>query len=336
MTVVTGSSGHVGGNLIRSLLARGREVRAVIRTDTRAIDGLDVEVVRADVLDPESLVRAFEGADTVFHLAALISIIGDQGGKVHRTNVDGPRNVVEACLKCGVKRLVHFSSIHAYEQAPQDATLDECRDFVPGRAPAYDRSKAAGQRAVLSAVERGLSAVIVNPTAVIGPHDYKPSRMGAVICALARGRFPGLVEGGFDWVDVRDVVAGALAAEQKGRPGQNYLLSGRFRTVAGLAKVVADVTGTPAPRFVSPLWLAAIGAPFVEGWCRMTGGFPLYTRESLHALKGNRDVSHAKAAEELGYSARPLEETIRDTVTWFRERGVLPPASAGGASASST
>lgn len=323
MTVVTGAAGHVGGNLVRALLAKGRKVRAVVRNDTRALDGLGVEVVRADVLDLDSLVRAFEGAEVVYHLAALISIIGDQGGKVSRTNVEGPRNVVEACLRNKVRRLVHFSSIHCYEQAPANEVLDETRRFVDERAPAYDRSKVGGQREVMAAVSKGLDAVVVNPTAVIGPYDFKPSRMGAVLIAMARGRFPGLVEGGFDWVDVRDVVAGALAAEERGRTGENYLLGGQFRPVKDIAVEVSKVTGAPVPRFVSPLWLAALGAPFAEAWSRMTGGFPLFTRESLKALRGNQHVSSAKAQRELGYAARPFEETIRDTLHWFREAGML-------------
>ena len=323
MVVVTGATGHVGGNLVRALLAEGRQVRAVVRDDARAVEGLPVERVRADVLDLDSLKAAFDGADVVYHLAALISITGPQGGKVQAINVGGPRNVVAACLDRKVRRLVHFSSIHAYRSDPFDQPLDETRAFVPDGSPAYDTSKAAAQREVLASVEKGLEAVVVNPTAVIGPNDFKPGRMGAVIRMLVRRKMPALIDGGFDWVDVRDVVAGAMAAEKQGRPGQNYLLGGHWSTFGELAQIVGKVSGVKVPTAVTPMWLAHVGAPFVAAWSAITKTMPLYTTEALHALKSNRCVSHQKAARELGYSSRPLEQTLGDTVAWFRDAGQL-------------
>lgn len=318
MVVVTGAAGHVGGNLVRALLDQGRRVRVLVRGDTRALEGLDVERVQGDVLDLDSLKAAFDGAEVVFHLAALISITGGQHGRVHRVNVEGPRNVATACLDRKVRRLVHFSSIHAYAPRPKDRPVDETRPFVGEDAPAYDRSKALGQQEVLAAVQRGLDAVIVNPTAVIGPHDYKPSRMGAVQRMLYRRKMPSLVAGGFDWVDVRDVVAGALAAERQGRTGQNYLLSGHWASFPEFARLVQQVTGIPVPSLVVPLWLAYVGAPFVQAVAGLTGTMPLYTLEALHALRCYGPVSHEKAATELGYRPRPLEETLRDTWEWWR------------------
>lgn len=324
--VVTGAAGHVGGNLLRMLAGHGRQVRAMVRNDTRAIERLDVEPVNADVLEPASLEKAFHGADTVYHLAAVISISGEQGGRVRETNVVGPRNVAAACLKAGVRRLVHMSSIHAYNQFPRDQPLDESRghsDERPG-VLAYDRSKAMGEREVLEAVGRGLDAVIVNPTAVIGPHDFKPSRMGEVLLRLYHRKMPTLVEGGFDWVDVRDVCAGAIAAAQKGRTGEKYLLSGSRATFAELGKIVEDVTGVRAPRYTSPQWLARTGAPFVETWSKVTGGRPMYTSESLEILRTcNPVIRHDKATAELGYNPRPLRQTIEDTFTWFENAGYL-------------
>jgi dihydroflavonol-4-reductase len=324
-TVVTGAAGHVGGNLVRELLARGREVRAVVREDTRAVDGLDVEVVRTDVCDQDGLRAAFVGADVVYNLAAFVTISGSFGGEADRTNVDGPRNVARACLEAGVRRLVHFSSIHAFDTRPEDGVIDETRGLaVPGRGvPAYNRTKAAGQREVLAAVEEGLDAIVIHPTAVLGPHDYKPSRMGEVILMLCRREMPALVAGGFDWVDVRDVVCGAVAAEERAAGKSSYLLSGRWTTFEELAGIVREASGVPVPRIVAPMWLARAGAPFVTGVCRLTGRRPLYTGESLHALRNHRFISCAKAARELGYAPRPLEETIADTVRWFRDCGMF-------------
>ena len=186
----------------------------------------------------------------------------------------------------------------------------------------YDRSKANGEREVRKALDRGLDAVVVNPTAVLGPHDYKPSQLGGVLLDLYYRRLPGLVDGGFDWVDVRDVVAGALAAGDKGRTGEKYLLSGARRTVVELARTVEEVTGKKPPWLVSPMWLARGVAPFATRWARLTKTRPRFTAESLHALRNHQLVSHDKATRELGYQPRPLKETIAATFDWFKEARV--------------
>lgn len=320
--VVTGASGHVGANLVRALIECGRSCRAIVRQDQRAVEGLDVERVHADVLDRHSLTQAFQGADVVYHLAARISIVGGERGRVHETNVVGTRNVVEACLQCGVKRLVHFSSIHAFSQHPLNAQLDESRQRVAGpKAPAYDQSKALGEAEVRVGVEKGLDVVIVNPTGVLGPYDFKPSLIGQELINIYRNRFSVLVDGGFDWVDVRDVVRGAMAAETKGRTGENYLLSGHWLSVRELAKVVEDVTSADPKLWVCPMWLARIAAPFAETEARLLGKQPLFTRDSLASLRGNRNISKKKAQQELSYSARPIAETIRDTFDWLKSSG---------------
>jgi dihydroflavonol-4-reductase len=328
--VVTGASGHVGANLVRALLDQGRAVRVLIHHDRRGIEGLNVEVVQGDVLDPASLARAFSGAEVVYHCAACVSIQRREGPEVEACNVGGPRNVVEACLRCGVRRLVHFSSIHAYQQEPLDEPLDESRAQVAtrangaGRVAPYDRSKAAGEREVRQGIARGLDAVILNPTAVIGPHDYGPSHLGQVLLALSRRKLPALMAGGFDWVDVRDVVEGALSAEQRAETGASYLLAGHWVSVRELAATVADLTGVLAPRLVCPTWLAATAAPFAVAWGRMRGQRPLFTPLSVLALHdNNRTISHARAARDLAYEPRPFRETIADTLDWFRSAGIL-------------
>ncbi|MBI5508012.1 MAG: NAD-dependent epimerase/dehydratase family protein [Deltaproteobacteria bacterium] len=332
MTVaVTGASGHVGANLVRALLARGESVRCLVRKDRRALAGLDVELVEGEVNDREALGRAFVGADVVFHLAAKISIQGSLGGLVERTNIEGARNVAEVALAQGVRRLVHCSSIHAFDQRRSGAPVDErTARALAVSFPAYDRSKAHGERAVREVIARGLDAVIVHPTAVLGPFDFKPSRMGQVLLDLYRRRFVALVPGGFDWVDVRDVVAGMLAAAAQGRRGESYLLSGHYLTVGALAAAAESVTGVAAPRQVVPSWLARFGAPFVLGYNRLRGDEPLYTSESLRALGGNPSISSHKARAELGYDSRPLVETIRDTYAWLEEAGALTAASGAG------
>lgn len=229
--VVTGASGHVGANLVRRLLDQRRKVRVVVHSDVRALEGLGVERVSADVLDPASLLRAFAGAGVVYHLAARISIRRSDRRLVQAVNATGTRNVVRACRECGAGRLVHFSSIHALRAEPAGEPVDESRPLALGRnCLPYDRSKAMAEEAVLEGIQEGLDAVIVNPTAVIGPNDFKPSHMGEVIWKLMHGRLPVLVRGGFNWVDVRDVVEGACAAAEKGAAGRHRWCSLRSGT----------------------------------------------------------------------------------------------------------
>jgi dihydroflavonol-4-reductase len=325
MTVlVTGASGHIGGNLVRALLDRGTEVRALVRNDTRALDGLDVDRAPGDVLDPKSVNNAMRGAQAVFHLAGLISVDGDRQGLMKQTNIQGTGNVVDACLGTGVKRLVHFSSIHALASQPEDETIDETRPLVRGSSMlAYDLTKARSEDEVQRGVKEGLDAVIVNPGAVIGPFDFKPSPMGEVILNLLKRRMPALVGGGFNWVDVRDVVKGAIAAMEKGRTGERYLLTGHWLSVVDLAKIVEEVSGVKRPGFVSPMWLAGVGAPFVTAFSRMTRKRPLYTSESLKVLRHHRHITHAKAEKELGYKPRPTRETVEDIVAWLKRAGMI-------------
>jgi dihydroflavonol-4-reductase len=321
--VVTGASGHLGANLVRQLLTAGRRVRVLVFGETRPFDGLDVERVSGDVLDERSLAPAFQGAGVVYHLAAFISIVGSERARVEAVNVGGTRNVVRACLAAGVRRLVHFSSIHAFRQLPLDEPLDESRAASDtGKAPAYDHSKARAEREVLAGVERGLDAVILNPTAVLGPFDFEPSRMGRVLRDLQRGALPALVTGGFDWVDARDVAAAAIAAEQRGRRGERYLLSGTYLPVRDLAVLVAELSGAQVPRVVLPQWLVRPIAPLAELWSEISGGEPRFTRDSMVALRtGHPRIRNEKARAELGFAPRPLRVTVEDTLRWFRDGG---------------
>jgi dihydroflavonol-4-reductase len=324
LSVVTGASGHIGSNLISAMTAKGRKVRALQHVKRPEIKAPGVEIVPGDVCHPDSLRKAFEGADVVYHLAARISLESNDYPVLEPINVTGVKNVLQACLDCGVRRLMHFSSIHAFIQESIGKPIDEtCPLVEPRNCPPYDRSKAAGEKLVYEAIERGLDAVIISPTAVIGPYDWEPSFLGEAILNLARGKMPALVVGGFDWVDVRDVVTGALAAEEKAPTGSKYLLSGHFASVCDLAVLIEEIIGTPAPKMVMPKWLAFAGAPFMAGFAKMAGQRPLYTSASVRALRAGQDVSHDKATRELGYKSRPLRETLVDTLEWFHESGYL-------------
>ncbi len=322
--VVTGACGHIGTNLVRTLIDSGRPVRSLVHVHNRGIDGLDTELVKGDIRDPESLYRAFRDAEIVYHLAACISLSMRGWPQLESINVIGTRNVVEACLRAGVKRLVHFSSIHALQEKPLSAPVDESRPLTDSPDfPPYNRSKALGENEVRRGIEKGLDAVILNPTAIIGPHDYEPSYLGRALLDMAQHKLPALVTGGYDWVDVRDVVQGAITAEKKATSGERYILSGHWLSISGITDIISEITGTPPPRLTVPLWLARLGVPVVAAVSKLTGKNPLYTSFSLKALNSNRNMSHEKASRELGYQPRPLRETITDALQWFRDTGQL-------------
>ena len=317
-TAVTGASGHLGGNLVRELLAQGRSVRALARKDTRALEGLDVKVVRGNILDLDSLRELVRGADTVFHLAAKISIVGGEDAIVKKINIQGTGNIVEACLEAKVKRLVYFSSIHAFSSHPNSEEVDETRELALGdHHMAYDQSKAKAQTIVADGVKEGLHGVIVNPTAVVGPNDFKISRMGEVFLDIYYNRMPMLIDGGYNWVDARDVVQGALAAEKYGRRGECYLLPGHWVHMCELSKMIADLSGRKTPSGALPMWLALAASYINAGIAKTIGKTPKFTPRAMKSVQMHRFISGRKAAEELGYKARPFNETVRDTLRWF-------------------
>ena len=334
MVVVTGAAGHIGANLVRALSADGRKVRAVMNKDDRALRGLSVETVRADILDPHSLRDAFRGAGTVYHLAARISLERKGGaGAPHtvRVNLEGTRNVIRACRASGARRLVYFGTIHSLDPFPREGTVDETRGLIGGKAGGfhlhtpgpYDHSKAAAEREVLAACRSGLDAVVVSPTAVVGPYDFKPSQFGGTLLAILRDGHRVLVKGGFDWVDVRDVAAGAIAAERAGKRGERYILSGGWRSVGDVMKIADNIVGRTAPRAQLPMWTARACLPIGRVFLRRGPMKAMYTKDSLFVLRHYRRVSSLKAERELGFRRRPFEQTMRDTIGWFYENGYL-------------
>ena len=322
MILVTGATGHIGNVLVRRLVEKGETVRALVwrGEDTTPLKGLDVEPVEGDVLDPASLKAAFQGIERVFHLAGIISIMPGENSMVRRVNVEGTRNILEAARQAGVKRLLYTSSIHAIRRAPHGTTIDETLPFDPENPyGAYDRSKAEASLEVQEAAAAGLDAVIVCPTGVIGPYDFRRSEMGEVIRGAAEAHPMFYVDGAYDFVDVRDVAEGMLLAEAKGRAGESYLLSGHKLTVRDLIEGVRGVTGKAFTNIKIPFGLAEFVAKITPTYYRLSKSKPRITPYSLEVLQSNSNISHAKATRELGFKPRPVAETIADTVRWFLE-----------------
>ncbi|HOW25752.1 MAG TPA: NAD-dependent epimerase/dehydratase family protein [Bacteroidales bacterium] len=318
---ITGASGHVGSTLVRELNHQKHSLKLLIHQDKKGLEGIDYIPLRGNILDSGAVHELCKDVDVVIHLAARIAISKEHRDLVYKTNVEGTRNVVHACLDNKVPRLVHFSSIHAFEPYPLNEELDESRALVTGKDGSYDQSKADGLRLVQEHVRTsGLNAVILSPTAIIGPHDYRLSFLGQALELIYKGSLPMLVPGGYDWVDVRDVVRAAVNAIEMGRKGENYLLPGSYMTLKELSLLVQEITPHKTPKVIVPTALARLGLPFISLYAWMRSKDPLYTHESLTILKEcNPRISHQKASGELNYTPRPLKETLVDTYEWQKE-----------------
>ncbi len=333
--LVTGATGHIGNVLVRKLVEEGSDVRALVLPgdSLRPLEGLEVETIPGNVLDPQGMRPAFNGVDTVYHLAGLVSILPGKQPHVRRVNVEGTRNILRLASEAGVRRLVYTSSIHAFKRIPAGAAMDETLPFDPDNPyGAYDRSKAEATLEVIQAAQKGLDAVIACPTGVIGPYDYAESEMGRLISNVLRKKFHWYVDGAYDFVDVRDVATGLLQVAQKGRTGEAYILGGEQITVRRLLDAVQSVlhgelSNAPKKRFLRvPFAMAQAAAQFAVPFYTWLKTRPLFTPYSLDVLRSNSTISHAKAAWELEYYTRPIFETLRDTVRWLLSHQSHTPA----------
>ena len=318
---VTGGSGHVGGNLVRELLSRGYEVDCLVRSDTRALDNLDVNLVKGDMLNPKDITPLMTDSDVVFHSAAFVAVEKIQEDLMHKINVEGSRSIATAAVESGVKKMVHFSSVHAFEQQPTSEPLVEARPLVSDpKALPYDRTKAEAQKVVLGYRDQGLEVNVIHPTGIIGPYDFKPSRMGKVLRDITNGNMPFAINNGFNWVDVRDVAKSAVNCIDKGVDGQNYILPGHWASIPHLSTLIKQITGNRTHLVSVPFWMAYLALPFASISSRISGKRPSFSRGSLQALAIQcRTIPGTLADEHLDHKPRPLEETIDDTVSWLTQ-----------------
>lgn len=320
MNLVTGAAGHLGNVLVRELLSNHEKVRAMVLPgeNLRSLKGLDIDIVEGDVLQPDSLIPAFENVNYVFHMAALVAIMADKQNLLYKVNVEGTRNVIAAARSAGVKRLIYTSSIHALQRPPEGVTIDETLPFDPeNTAGLYDRTKAKASLLVLEAARQGLDALIVCPTGVIGPHDYRQSEVGGMILKWMKKKPSISMNGHFDFVDVRDVARGHILARDYGKKGEIYLLSGEQVKISTVRQWVQSVVGikTREIKFSAPI--AYLIAPLAELYYRLTKTKPQFTKYSIDTLQSNSKVSSNKAAKDLGYKPRALFESVKDTVHWW-------------------
>jgi dihydroflavonol-4-reductase len=327
MIVVTGATGHIGNVLIRELLTRSQTVRALVlpKDDIQPLSGLNIEIVNGDVTDKASLETAFKGADTVFHLAGIITIMPRMKDILEKVNIEGVRNVVAACRSAGVRRLIYTSSIHAIAEPPHGTPIDESQPFKPESVLGdYAWSKACASLLLLDEAKKGgLDIVICCPTGIIGPYDFNVSNIGQMILDFASGHLKSFVSGAYDFIDVRDAANGLILAAEKGKSGRYYIFSGSQVQVTELMQELATHIGKPAPTYRIPVLLARSAGVLASVYYRLVGRKPVFTAYSIDVLASNSLVSSARARAELGFTSRPWQESIRDQVEWFRSNGMM-------------
>lgn len=320
---LTGAAGHLGSAIIPELFKRGHQVRVLVRDNNHSFTQLPVVFIKGDILNTDSVRVLLQDCDALIHCAAVISVNGDPGGIVHRTNVEGTKLIMDMAKQAGIKRVIHISSIHAYEQRPSFKILDEQSEKVE-KGFAYDHSKKAGQEIALSMNGDGMEVLVMNPTSIVGPYDFKPSKVGKVIIDLYSGRLPFVFDGGFDFCDCRDVAHAIANALTMGKPGENYLLAGKWYSFKEFASFISKASGKKIkPVALSP-FIGKMGLPIVRSIAWLKRKEPVYTHEGLEAIiSGNRNICSNNAISELHYNIRPFEETIADAVNWFRQNGYL-------------
>ncbi len=323
LTLVTGGTGRIGNVLLKELCKKGVPTRVLVRStsDQSALKGCVYEQVVGDILDPESITKACEGVEYVYHLAGKINISTHGGQETFDTNMTGTQNVIQACLKAHIKRLLYISTIHVFSQSDDSKPITESVPFCQSTdRNLYDCSKASATQEVLSAVrEQNLDAVIVAPTGVTGPYDYRPSYFGKSLISFVKSGMNYSVDGAYDYVDVRDVVNGMITAMEKGQKGEMYILSGERLTMRDFVSYIKEFTNQTSQTTFLPHPIALALAHF-QSFFNAESELTPY---SLKTLLSNSNISHEKATKELGYVPRTVKESLKDQYEWFKKEGML-------------
>ncbi len=325
-TLVTGSTGFIGSTIVRQLLSQGTDVRVTVRdtSDTGNIDDLDVERVHADLRDRDSLRDAMKGCDTLYHAAAYFAHWSLNKKLFYEINVDGTRTVLEEALSAGLEKVVYTSTSNTIGSHGAGNYVDETAEFNGwDTGDHYAISKYLAEIEAKKLCEKGLPAVFVNPTLVIGVRDIKPTPSGAMIVDIANRDMPGYIEGAINIIDVEDVARGHLLAAEKGEVGERYLLGNENVTVGDFFKLVAEIAGVKPPKIRLPYPVALSLGYLFELGARMTRKPPVVSVSQVKIGNMGEHFNNAKAVSELGLEFTPLKETIKKTINWFREKGYI-------------
>lgn len=319
---VTGAEGFLGNNICRKLIVSGYKVKGLCYADPKAIEGLDMEIIQGDITKPQTLVPLIKGADVVIHCAGSL-VMDDSYETLSKPNIDGVRNVVNACIEHDVKRLIHGTSIQVFEQEPKNEVLTESRGYVSDKACDYDRSKADGDRIVIEARQKGLDTLVMVIGGMLGPNDFKPTVSGKFLIDYHTEKKPVPSKGGYDWVDVRDVAEAIVKAIDRGGKNETYILNGKFYSMIELCTIIEEVIGRPVIKSkISVGFIRAI-LPILSFISKVTGKPPVFTKARLDSLFINAQISHEKAQKELDYNPRPIKTTLTHAYKWFEAKGML-------------
>lgn len=326
--ILTGSTGHLGNTIVELLKKEACEIRGLILPSEKELQTKGITYYKGDIRNKASLNSLFENTENaevyVIHSAGIISLDEEVTPLIYDVNVKGTLNIIELSLEKKIQKLVYISSVDAIEADDVDKVIKEVNSFDPDRvAGGYGKTKAEASQAVLDATKKGLSAVVVHPSAILGPYDYSgTNKVVNQVKDFIQGKMPAYVEGTFDFVDVRDVALGCLLAAEKGRSGETYILSNNRYTFNEFLRIIkkANKGGKKIPKL--PLSMVLRLAPLLERSAAKQGKEPLFTTYSIRKLTGNSRFSHDKATKELGYIPRDLVDTIKDTVEWLRECNV--------------
>ncbi|MDO4566150.1 MAG: NAD-dependent epimerase/dehydratase family protein [Oscillospiraceae bacterium] len=327
--LVTGAGGFLGGQIVERLVAQKKRVRALLMPGDSAREHLlyNVELFEGDVRDRASCAEAFDtgGAPLkVVHAAGIVTIASKHDELVREINVGGTANIISLCEEYRVQKLVYISSVHAIPEKPRGEVMSETDTFSPDLVEGlYAKTKAEATALALAAARRGLDVSVVHPSGLCGPGDRGRSYLKQLIIDYVSGGLSAGVEGGYDFADVRDVADGIVSCLEKGRRGECYILSGRYVSVRELLAALSRVTGLRPVKLILPMSLAKLTAPLAEAYYKLLGQPPLYTSYSMFTLSGNALFTHEKAARELGYKTRPLENTLSDAYRWLELNGML-------------
>ena len=326
LALITGSSGHVGSNLIRKLSQLDYKIRCIdFDGDYRAYEGYDVEVIKGDITKKESLDEIFTDVDVVFHTAALINLDRRFRSAIELVNIEGTRNVGEVALAKGVKKLIHFSSVDAFYRFPIEEPLLEDRKLIEDqKGMPYDFSKAEGQRIVYEFCKKGLDASIIHQTSIVGPNDFKPGLPMQAFVDMANGKRKLMPNWGYNFIDVRDLCDAAISAVENGKTGQNYIIGGEYHMYLYIGELMGEQLGKKVVYGALPEFITYLPLPFEYIRALITNKPRVLTLDAIHtAQTGNKVVPSSLARQELGHSPRPFKETIYDTVEFFQKRGLV-------------